>query len=262
MEKTSSMIRGEEEHEEVPLLQPRAREVEDDGSSSSLGRRVWEENKKLWVVAGPSNFTRFSSFGVTVISQAFVGHIGATELAAYALVSTVLMRFSTGILLGMASALETLCGQSYGAKQYHMLGIYLQRSWIILVACSLILLPVYIFTEPLLIALGQDPKISAVAGTIALWYIPVMFSNVWSFTLQMYLQAQSKNKIITYLAMLNLGLHLTLSWLMTVKFHLGLAGVMGSMVLAMWIPRVGSACLCLLRWLPSHMDRVLVCCLH
>lgn len=32
----------------------------------------------------------------------------------------------------MASALETLCGQAYGAKQYHMLGIYLQRSWIIL----------------------------------------------------------------------------------------------------------------------------------
>ncbi|CAN6344272.1 unnamed protein product [Urochloa humidicola] len=171
MDKTSSIIRGEEEHEEakVPLLQPRARvEEADDGSSSSLGRRVWEENKKLWVVAGPSIFTRFSSFGVTVISQAFVGHIGATELAAYALVSTVLMRFSTGILLGMASALETLCGQSYGAKQYHMLGIYLQRSWIILVACSVILLPVYIFTEPLLIALGQDPKISAVAGTIAL----------------------------------------------------------------------------------------------
>ncbi|KAF3327033.1 Protein TRANSPARENT TESTA 12 [Carex littledalei] len=28
----------------------------------------------------------------------------------------------------MTSALETLCGQAYGAKQYHMLGIYLQRS--------------------------------------------------------------------------------------------------------------------------------------
>jgi len=49
--------------------------------------------------------------------------------------------------------------------------------------------------EPLLVALGQDPQISAVAGTILLWYIPVMFSYVWSFTLQMYLQAQSKNMI-------------------------------------------------------------------
>lgn len=68
-------------------------------SSLPLRRRAWEENKKLWVVAGPSIFTRFASFGVTVISQAFIGHIGATELAAYALVSTVLMRFSNGILV-------------------------------------------------------------------------------------------------------------------------------------------------------------------
>ena len=74
-------------------------EEQQDDEWSSLGRRAWEENKKLWVVAGPSIFTRFSSFGLTVISQAFVGHIGSTELAAYALVSTVLMRFSNGILV-------------------------------------------------------------------------------------------------------------------------------------------------------------------
>ncbi|CAD6268725.1 unnamed protein product [Miscanthus lutarioriparius] len=261
MEKSTGGASGGEAAEEakVPLLQPRAavggggdskagaeeeeREAaaaaEAEWSSLPLRRRAWEENKKLWVVAGPSIFTRFASFGVTVISQAFIGHIGATELAAYALVSTVLMRFSNGILLGMASALETLCGQSYGAKQYHMLGIYLQRSWIILFACAVVLLPVYLFTEPLLVALGQDPEISAVAGTISLWYIPVMFSYVWAFTLQMYLQAQSKNMIITYLAVRNLSLHLVLSWLMTVRFHLGLAGVMGSMVIAMWIPVFG-----------------------
>uniref|UniRef100_A0A453KCF1 Protein TRANSPARENT TESTA 12 n=1 Tax=Aegilops tauschii subsp. strangulata TaxID=200361 RepID=A0A453KCF1_AEGTS len=198
-----------------------------------------EENRKLWAVAGPSICTRFSTFGVTVISQAFIGHIGPTELAAYALVSTVLMRFSNGILLGMASALETLCGQSYGAKQYHMMGIYLQRSWIILSGCAVLMLPIFIFTEPLLVFIGQDPTISAVAGTISIWYIPVMFASVFNFTLQMYLQAQSKNMIITYLAFVNLGLHLFLSWLLTVKLHLGLAGVMTSMVIAMWIPAFG-----------------------
>jgi MATE family multidrug resistance protein len=116
---TSGSSRGGEEEEEakVPLLEPRAaddhhgggsrslskveqeEEEQQDDEWSSLGRRAWEENKKLWVVAGPSIFTRFSSFGLTVISQAFVGHIGATELAAYALVSTVLMRFSNGILV-------------------------------------------------------------------------------------------------------------------------------------------------------------------
>ena len=107
------------EEAKVPLLQPRAavggggdgkagveeeeRAAEAEWSSLPLRRRAWEENKKLWVVAGPSIFTRFASFGVTVISQAFIGHIGATELAAYALVSTVLMRFSNGILVRSAT---------------------------------------------------------------------------------------------------------------------------------------------------------------
>ena len=72
---------------------------EAEWSAEPLPRRAWEENKRLWVVAGPSICARFASFGVTVISQAFIGHIGATELAAYALVSTVLMRFSNGILV-------------------------------------------------------------------------------------------------------------------------------------------------------------------
>ncbi|RWR74881.1 protein DETOXIFICATION 21 [Cinnamomum micranthum f. kanehirae] len=70
----------------------------------SLGKKLWSESKKLWIVAGPAIFTRFSTFGVTVISQAFIGHIGATELAAFALVQTVLLRFANGILLDQSGA--------------------------------------------------------------------------------------------------------------------------------------------------------------
>ncbi|XP_008792470.1 protein DETOXIFICATION 21-like [Phoenix dactylifera] len=228
---TAKLLAGEKKREVVAA----AEEEEEE----KLSRRLWVENKKLWVVAGPSIFTRVSTFGVTVISQAFIGHIGATELAGYALVSTVLMRFANGILLGMASALETLCGQSYGAKQYHMLGIYLQRSWIILFICSLIILPVFVFTTPLLKLLGQEESIAEMAGTISLWFIPVMFSYILAFTLQMYLQAQSKNIIITYLAVLTLAIHGALSWFMTIKLGLGLPGVMGSMILAMWVPVLG-----------------------
>nr|TKR75084.1 hypothetical protein D5086_0000289280 [Populus alba] len=60
--------------------------------------KLWTETKKMWVVAGPAIFTRFSTFGINVVSQAFIGHIGSTELAAYSLVFTVLLRFSNGIL--------------------------------------------------------------------------------------------------------------------------------------------------------------------
>ncbi|KAL0339869.1 UNVERIFIED_CONTAM: protein DETOXIFICATION 21 [Sesamum radiatum] len=215
------------------------RAAEDEIEEQNFKRRIWVENKKMWVVAGPAMFTRFSTFGINVISQAFIGHIGSTELAAYALVLTLLTRFANGLLLGLANGLETLCGQAYGAKQYHMLGIYLQRSWIVLTVCTTLLLPVYIFAAPILKALGQDEDIAEMAGTIALWFIPVIYSYILSFSCQMYLQAQSKNMIITYLAVFSLSIHIFLSWLLTVKYSFGLAGAMISTILAYWIPNIG-----------------------
>lgn len=143
------------------------------------------------------------------------------------------------VQLGMASALETLCGQAYGAKQYHMLGIYLQRSWLVLTICAVCLLPLFIFTAPILRVLGQDEEIIQVAKGIGYWLIPIMFSFIVSYTCQMYLQAQAKNLIIAYLAAFSLVTHLFLSWLLTVKFKLGLDGALTSTVLAYWIPNIG-----------------------
>lgn len=71
----------------------------EEDQEGGLKERIWVESKKMWIVAGPAIFTRFSTFGVNIITQAFIGHIGPTELAAYALVATVLLRFANGILV-------------------------------------------------------------------------------------------------------------------------------------------------------------------
>ena len=139
----------------------------------------------------------------------------------------------------MSNSLQTLCGQSFGAKQYHMLGIYLQRSWLVLTITSLFLLPLFISTAPILKALGQEEEIAQVAGYISRWLIPVMFAFNVSFTCQMYLQAQSKNMTIAYLAAFSLVVHVFLSWLLAVKLKFGLEGVLASTALAYWIPNIG-----------------------
>ncbi|KAH0879161.1 hypothetical protein HID58_066555 [Brassica napus] len=214
--------------------------AEEGGENDKLDmkEKVWRESKKLWVVAAPAIFTRFSTSGVSLISQAFIGHLGPTELAAYSITLTVLLRFSNGILLGMASALETLCGQAYGAKQYHMLGIYLQRSWLVLIGSTICLTPIYIFAGPILLALGQEERLVRIARVIALWVIGINFSFVPSFTCQMFLQAQSKNKIIAYVAAISLGVHVFLSWLLMVHFDFGIAGAMTSSLVAHWLPNI------------------------
>eukprot|EP01018_Ginkgo_biloba_P002697 Gb_08257 [translate_table: standard] len=59
---------------------------------------------------------------------------------------------------------NTLRGQTFGAGQSHMLGVYMQRSWIIFSITVLILLPVYIFATPTLKLSGQTDDVSDLAG--------------------------------------------------------------------------------------------------
>lgn len=66
------------------------------------------------------------------------------------------------VVSGLASALETLCGQAYGAKNYHMLAVMLVRAQLV---CLLATLPTVLVWASgslavLLPKIGQDPDIA------------------------------------------------------------------------------------------------------
>ncbi|XP_059596556.1 protein DETOXIFICATION 15-like [Vitis vinifera] len=91
----------------------------------------------------------------------------------------------------MGSALDTFCGQSFGAKQYHMLGIHKQRAMVVLLLVSIPVAFIWSNTGYILASLGQDPEISAEAGLYAHFMIP----SIFGFTLLQchirFLQAQN-----------------------------------------------------------------------
>ena len=76
----------------------------------------------------------------------------------------------------MASALDTLCSQSYGAKQHHMLGIHMQRAMLVPMIVSIPLAIILAITRFILIFLGQDPQISAEDGNYAQLMVPSLFA--------------------------------------------------------------------------------------
>ncbi|KAL7202637.1 hypothetical protein ACSBR1_034162 [Camellia fascicularis] len=120
-------------------------------------------------------------FFIRFVTVAFVSHLGGLELAAVAVVQNVIEGFVYGIMLGMGSALETLCGQAVGARQLNMLGIYMQRSFIITIITPLLLTPVYVFTSPFLKLLHQSKRISELSGKYAIWVIPQLFAYALNF---------------------------------------------------------------------------------
>lgn len=129
----------------------------------------------------------------------------------------------------MGSALETLCGQAYGAGHEDMLGVYMQRSWVILLVTALLMMNLYIFATPLLLLIGQTEDIAHAAGKMALWMIPQLFAYALNYPIAKFLQAQSKIMVMAYITATALVLHTFFSWLFMLKLGWGLAG--GAVVL-------------------------------
>ncbi|KAL3504806.1 hypothetical protein ACH5RR_034647 [Cinchona calisaya] len=163
---------------------------EEPSEPKSQVNQIWLESIKLWQIAGPSIFCRLAMFSLTVITQSFAGHLGDRNLAAISIATTVIISITFGFLLGMASALETLCGKAYGARQYHMLGIYLQRSVVVLFVSSIFMLPLFVFATPVIKFTGQSEAVSELTGEVALWLIPMHLSFAFQFPFMRFLQCQ------------------------------------------------------------------------
>ncbi|KAL7613009.1 hypothetical protein Lser_V15G04771 [Lactuca serriola] len=232
----------------VPLLETSPPNIDLDSKTPdqdlelSFQQRFFIESKKLWHIVGPTIFSRISAYTMLVITQAFAGHLGDLELAAVSIATNVIVGFDIGLLLGMASALETLCGQAYGAKNYRMLGVYLQRSWIVLFICCILLLPLYIFASPVLKLMGQPDDISELSGRMCMSLIPLHFSLCFQFTLQRFLQCQLKTHVIAYVSMGTLVLHSVLSWLVVYRFQLGLFWTVVMLNFSWWLIVLGMFC--------------------
>ncbi|KAJ4961513.1 hypothetical protein NE237_021423 [Protea cynaroides] len=182
------------------------------------------ESKKLWYLAGPAIFTSICQYSLGAITQVFVGQLGTLQLAAISVVNSVIAGFSYGVMLGMGSALETLCGQAFGAGQLNMMGIYMQRSWVILITTAIVLTFLYLFVEPLLKLIGQSDDISKAAGVFAIWMIPQLFAYAVNFPIAKFLQAQSKMMAMALISVVALLLHTFFSWFLILKLGWGLAG--------------------------------------
>ncbi|PIA57928.1 hypothetical protein AQUCO_00500089v1 [Aquilegia coerulea] len=197
------------------------------------------ELKLLIKLAAPAVIVYMINYLMSMSTQIMCGHLGNLELAAASLGNTGIQIFAYGLMLGMGSAVETLCGQAYGAGKYDMLGVYLQRSTVLLMATGIPLAIIYIFSKPLLILIGQSPDIASSASVFVYGLIPQIFAYAANFPIQKFLQAQSIVAPSAYISTATLVVHLILSYLLVYKVGLGLLGASLMLSLSWWIIVVG-----------------------
>ncbi|XP_027150838.1 protein DETOXIFICATION 14-like isoform X2 [Coffea eugenioides] len=135
----------------------------------------------------------------------------------------------------MSSALETLCGQAFGAEQYQRLGTYTYGAIICLFIVCIPISLLWIFTDKLLILTGQDPVIATEAGKYLIWLIPTLFPYVILQSLGCFLQTQSLVFPMLLSTVASVSLQLPLCWVLVFKLKLGNAGAALSIGISYWL---------------------------
>ncbi|CAL4992909.1 unnamed protein product [Urochloa decumbens] len=205
-------------------------------------RMAWQETKRVWSIGTPIALATLSLYAVSSVTQMFAGHLGNLPLAAASIGLGVFSTFAMGFLLGMGSALETLCGQAFGAGQAALLGVYLQRSWLILLATALLMSPLFVFAEPMLRRLGgQDADVAREAGRFALYILPATFAMAVNFPAAKFLQAQSKVAVLAWIGVAGLAASVALNYLLVVVLGLGLPGAAAAYDVSHWVIALGQA---------------------
>ncbi|KAK4857718.1 hypothetical protein QYF36_005026 [Acer negundo] len=200
-----------------------------------LQKASWIELKHLFPLAAPAVLVYLINNAMSLSTRVFCGHLGNLELAAASLGNSGIQLLAYGLMLGMGSAVETLCGQAYGAHRYDMLGIYLQRATIVLLLTGIPMTLIYILSNPILTLLGEPAAVSSAAAVFIYGLIPQIFAYAVNFPIQKFLQAQSIVAPSAYISAATLVVHLFLSWVAVYELGLGLIGASLVLSLSWWI---------------------------
>ena len=204
-----------------------------DGSIATQPARQggWLAEARLTLaLAWPLVLTNLSQFALSLTDALFLGHVGTEALAA-ATIGGNLYFAAMAPAFGLALAAAPMCAQTRGRGRGHVRG---QRRdvraalWACLGAC----LPVWVllwFAEPVLLLLGQQPDLAALAGEYVralMWGLPFFCAFV---VLRGFLAAEQRPHAALVVAFAGIALNVPLNyWLIWGGLGVPPLGVVGA----------------------------------
>ncbi|KAI0496685.1 hypothetical protein KFK09_023009 [Dendrobium nobile] len=196
---------------------------------------MMKEIKRQMCLAMPLTVANFLMFALQFVSIMLVGHISHEKLAGASIAISFVNSLGFSVLMGASSALDTLCGQSFGAQNYKMVGLYLQRAMVICVLISIPLAFGTAFSGRFLILLRQVPEISMAAESYARLMIPSLFAFGLIQCILKFLQAQKMVLPIMFSSGITAIIHVINCWFFTYKTGLGYRGAALSVSISYWL---------------------------
>ncbi|KAF0697916.1 Aste57867_11413 [Aphanomyces stellatus] len=150
---------------------------------------VREEASTIWHMAWKISLATFCRLSVFTISTAFLGHLGTKELAASALAQSVIGALRI-VTWAFSTSMSTLCGQAYGAKNFELVGIWLQMGVVVLTVVSIPLVVAHFYAFVVLQYVTSDVELLEMAQTFASYTALSVVPNAFYVALRSYLRAQ------------------------------------------------------------------------
>ncbi|MBA0850959.1 hypothetical protein Goshw_010213 [Gossypium schwendimanii] len=154
------------------------------------------------------NLTWFVKVAVTT---AFLGRLGELQLAGGTLGFTFANVTGFSVLNGLCGAMEPICGQAFGAKNFRLLHKTLLMAIILLLLTTLPVSFLWLNVDKILIHFGQKEDISAVAKTYLFYLLPDLVVTSLLCPLKAYLSSQSITIPIMFSSALALALHIPIN---------------------------------------------------
>ncbi|XP_010427944.1 PREDICTED: protein DETOXIFICATION 14-like [Camelina sativa] len=208
--------------------------VVSDGEEVNRKDGFLKEMKRLGYIAGPMVAVNSSTYVLQVISIMMVGHLGELYLSSTAIAVSFCSVTGFSLVFGLASALETLCGQAYGARQFEKLGVHTYTGIFSLYLVCIPLSVLWSYMSAILSLIGQDPLVAQQAGKFATWLIPALFGYATLQSLVRFYQAQSQILPLIMSSISALCVHVVLCWSLVFKFGLGSLGAAIAIGVSYW----------------------------
>ncbi|KAI4316051.1 hypothetical protein L6164_024069 [Bauhinia variegata] len=191
---------------------------------------VLEEIRAIGKISGPTAITGLLLYSRAMISMLFLGYLGEMELAGGSLSIGFANIIGYSVISGLAMGMEPICGQAYGAKQWKVLGLTLQRTVLLLLSTSIPISFMWLNMKRILLWCGQDEEISSMAQTFITFSIPDLIFLSLLHPLRIYLRTQNITLPLTYCSAISVLLHVPLNFLLVVQLKMGISGVAIAMV--------------------------------
>ncbi|CAG7904340.1 unnamed protein product, partial [Brassica rapa] len=208
---------------------------EEEDEQVNMREGFFQEMRRLGYIAGPMVAVNSSMYFLQVISIMMVGHLGELFLSSTAIAVSFCSVTGFSLVFGLATALETLCGQANGAKQFEKLGEHTYTGIFALFIVSIPLSILWSYMGEILCFIGQDPLVSQEAGKFATWLIPALFAYATLQPLVRFFQAQSLILPLIMSSISALCCHVVLCWCLVFKFGLGSLGAALAISVSYWL---------------------------